>query len=212
MAAPAGAPRRRQVHPGMHSPPTRAYRRMGECSRRVYAMAAHRLAQTAPPRSGAERAVVARGVHPGMRAAEGARVRARPGGAGTGASTDRHVHARHRPIPPFCVTTATASLWVRHRRTAQPSACLIPSQVSLTVGIATKSPLCIHTSRHFSAVFRAPLLDPPASPLRPHPFAVIGARRAPHAAVRSRRGADRYNFGRPSSAAGPTLPDPAPGQ
>jgi len=28
--------------------------------------------------------------------------------------------ARHRPIPPFCVTTATASLWVRHRRTAGP--------------------------------------------------------------------------------------------
>lgn len=88
----------------------------GECSRRVYAMAAHRLAQTAPPRSGAERAVVARGVHPGMHAAEGARARARPGSAGTGASTDRH--ARHRPIPPFCVTTATASLWVRHRRAA----------------------------------------------------------------------------------------------
>ena len=29
MAAPAGAPRRRRVHPGMHGPPTRAYRRTG---------------------------------------------------------------------------------------------------------------------------------------------------------------------------------------
>lgn len=169
-----------------------------ECSRGVYAMAAHRLAQVPASRSAATRR------HRSERGApwhalipEGARARARPGSAGTGASTDRHDHARRRPVQLSCVTTATASLWVRHRRTAQPSACLIPSQVSPTVGIATKSPLCIHTSTHFSASFRQRLLDPPASPLRPASFAVTGARRAPHAAVRRRPGADRYSSADP---------------
>lgn len=151
------------------------------------------------PRRGAQRSAgaVAGRVHPGMHWPEGARARARPGSAGTGASTDRHGHARPRPIPPFCVTTATASLWVRHRRTAPPSACLIPSQVSPTVGIATKSPLCIHTSPHFSAAFRRRPLAPPASPPGPSSFAVIGARRAPHAAVRRRPAADRYSSADP---------------
>lgn len=115
--------------------------------------------------------------------------------------------ARHRPIPPFCVTTATASLWRRYRRTAPPPACLIPSRFSQAVGIATKSPLCIHTSAHFSAPFRRRRPGPPASPLRPHPFKVIGARRAPHAAVRRRRGADRYSPADPlGSRSGPGDP------
>ena len=168
-----------------------------ERARGVYAMAAHRLAQTALPRSAAERAVVARGVHPGMhrprgRSREGAARRSRDGG-----EQDRHGHARHRPVSPSCVTTATPSLWVRHRRTARPSACLIPSRFSQAVGIATKSPLCIHTSSDFSAVFRRRRLDPPASPPRPRSFAVTGARRAPRAAVRRRRAADRYSSADP---------------
>lgn len=192
MAAPAGAPRRRRSAPWHARSQAGPRASRGECSRRVYAMAAHRSAQTAPPRSAAERAVVAGGVHPGMhwprgRSREGAARRSRPG-----ASTDRHGPARHRPIPPSCVTTATASLWVRHRRTARPSACPIPSQVSPTVGIATKSPLCTHTSLHFSAGFRRRPTGPLPTPLgcTHQPFSRPG--RACPAAVRRRSPADRY--------------------
>ena len=164
-----------------------------ECSRGVYAMAAHSPPRR--PRHGAQRraGAVAGMVHPGLnwprgRSREGAARRSRDGG-----EHRPRGHARHRPVPPFCVTTATASLRHRHRRTAHPSACLIPSRFSYALGIATKSPLCIHTSPHFSAVFRRRLLDPPAPPTGSSSFAVIGARRAPHAAVRRRQGADRYS-------------------
>ena len=123
---------------------------------------------------------------------EGARAMARPGGAGTGASTDRHGHARPRPVPPSCVTTATASLWVRHRRTAQPPACLIPSRFSYALGIATKSPLCIHTSLHFPPDPVACLPASPASPPRAYSWATARPGRACPAAVRRRSPTDRY--------------------
>nr|DAV87529.1 MAG TPA: hypothetical protein [Caudoviricetes sp.] len=94
---------------------------------------------------------------------------------------------------------------VRHRRTAG----LIPSRFSQAVAIATKSPLCIHTSPHFSASSHRRPSGPPAPPPGSSSFAVIGARRAPHAAVRRRPGAVRYSSAGPS-AAGPTARTPLP--
>ena len=174
MAAPAGAPRRRQVHPGMHVP-GRGHLPHG-ASVRGACMPWLRTGSPRRPRRVAQRSGPSwrEGCTLACTGPEGARARARPGGAGTGASTDRHGHARHRPVPPSCVTPATSSLWVRHRRTAHPSACPIPSRFSQAVGIATKSPLCIHTSPRFSAAFRQCPLDQPASPLRPHPPGMSG--------------------------------------
>ena len=195
MAAPAGAPRRRRVHPGMHGPPTRAYRRTERASEGRVCRGCALTAQAPASRSaatrwrrsgeGAPRHAPARG-----RSREGAARLSRDGGE---QGADRPRTARHRPIPPSCVTTATASLRHRHRRTARPSACLVPSRFSYALGIATKSPLCIHTSPHFSAVFRRRPLVPPASPPGSSSFAVTGARRAPRAAVRRRQAADRYS-------------------
>ena len=202
MAAPAGAPRRRRVHPGMHSSPTRAARLMERAGEGRVCHGCALTAQAPAPRSAAERWRRSGEGAPWHALAPRALARGRgPAEPGRGrAQTATATHA-HRPIPPSCVTTATASLWVRHRRTAHPSACPIPSRFSPTVGIATKSPLCIHTSPHFSASFRRRPLGPPAPPPRSSSFAVIGARRAPHAAVRRRQAEGRYSSGHPSRPA-----------
>ena len=164
MAAPTGAPRRRSVHPGMHAarqgsqPHGASAPSAGVCHRCAL------IAQVPAPRSAAER---------WHRRDEGApwhapqRGRSRAAAArlcrdGGKRQSDRL--PRRRPIPPFCVTTATPIQRQRHRRTAQPSACLIPSRFSYALGIATKSPLCIHTSPHFSAVFRGRSRGVRASP------------------------------------------------
>lgn len=190
------------VHPGMHSPPTGAY-----ClTRRVLEGRVCRgcalTAQAPASRSAATRWRRSGEGAPRHALAPRALARGRgPAEPGRGRAQTATTHARHRPIPPSCVTTATASLWVRHRRTAGPTDCLIPSRFSYALGIATKSPLCIHTSPHFSAAFRqrpqgpACLTSPTASP---HD---VGARRGPHVAVRRRQAADRY-----SSAAPPRQP------
>ena len=91
-----------------------------ECSRGVYAIAAHSSPRC--PLRGAQRSAgtVAMRVHRGMRRSEDARAQPRPSPAGTGASPRRDGIAGHRPIPPFCVTTTTPIQ--RHRRTAAAAA------------------------------------------------------------------------------------------
>ena len=91
-----------------------------ERARGVYAVAAHPPPRC--PRRGAQRSAgaVAGRVHPGMHRPRG---RSREGAARLRRDGGEHIprgHARHRPVPPSCVTTATASLRHRHRRTAGP--------------------------------------------------------------------------------------------
>lgn len=120
----------------------------------VYAIAAHSSPRC--PLRGAQRSAgtVATRVHRGMHLKRGRSRAAAAQLRWDGGKQDADRLPLHRPIPPFCVTTATPSLRHRHRRTASTTACLIPSRFSPTVAIATKSPLCRHTRPDFSAVFR----------------------------------------------------------
>lgn len=167
-------------------------------------------------RRGAQRraGTVAGGVHPGMhwprgRSREGAARRSRDGGEHR-PCTDRH--AQDRPIPPFCVNTTTASLWDGYGSGTRRTASLIPSRFSQAVAIATKSPLCIHTSPTFPPGYAPPShpLNQPARP--PRSFAISRLRHVRAAAVRRRSTADRYRStldgGRPSEPVRLPRPDP----